>query len=43
MLLSPESSGEADVDPTAAREGAEGSDLYQTEDGKHSSISLPVR
>ncbi|XP_041633565.1 next to BRCA1 gene 1 protein [Cheilinus undulatus] len=29
---SPESSGEADADPTADVEGAEGSDLYQTEE-----------
>ncbi|XP_036946355.1 next to BRCA1 gene 1 protein isoform X1 [Acanthopagrus latus] len=29
---SPESSGETDVDPAAAREGTEGTELYQTED-----------
>ncbi|XP_051251546.1 next to BRCA1 gene 1 protein isoform X2 [Dicentrarchus labrax] len=29
---SPESSGETDVDPAAAGEGADGSELYQTED-----------
>ncbi|TMS14700.1 Next to BRCA1 gene 1 protein [Larimichthys crocea] len=32
MLYSPESSGEADVDTAVAREGTEGSELYQTED-----------
>lgn len=35
MLYSPESSRETDADPAAAVEGAESSELYQTEDGKH--------
>lgn len=43
MLHSPESSGEADGDPAAAGDSAEGSDLYQTEDGKHIALLLPVR
>ncbi|TKS92315.1 BRCA1 gene 1 protein [Collichthys lucidus] len=36
---SPESSGEADVDAAVAREGAEDSELYQTEDG---TLASPV-
>lgn len=40
MLCSPGSDGETDVDRVAAGEGAEGSALYQTEDGKHIAISL---
>ncbi len=43
MLCSPESSGEIDVNPIAAGEGAEGSELYQTEDGKHIAILLPEK
>ena len=43
MSRSPGSSGEPDVDPDAAGEGAEGSELYQTEDGKHVDVSLPVK
>lgn len=43
MFCSPESCGETDVDPAAAGEGAEGSELYQTEDGEHISVSLPVK
>ncbi|XP_034448245.1 next to BRCA1 gene 1 protein isoform X3 [Hippoglossus hippoglossus] len=43
---SPESSGETDADTAAATaaagEGAEGSELYQTEDGKHISTSLSL-
>lgn len=37
QLCSPESSGEADVDVAVADagEGAEGSELYQSEAGKH--------
>lgn len=41
-LYSPESSGDADVDASDAGEGAEGSELYQNEDGKHIAVSLPV-
>lgn len=40
-LYSPESSGE--TDGSAAGEGAEGAELYQTEDGKHIAASLPVK
>ena len=44
-LHSPESSGETDADTAAATagEGAEGSELYQTEDGKHISTSLSLK
>lgn len=41
MLHSPESNGEADADPAATVEsGPEGTDLYQTEDGKLSALCL---
>lgn len=45
QLYSPESSGEADVDTIAAAAGggAEGSELYQSEDGKHINMLLPVK
>lgn len=43
MLYSPESSGEADVDAAVAREGTEGSELYQTEDGEHVAILLQMK
>lgn len=36
-------SGEADGDPAATGGSAEGSDLYQTEEGKNISLLLPVR
>ena len=39
MLCSPESSGERDAEPAAAEGGADGSELYRTEGGKHIPVS----
>ncbi len=38
-VVSPESSGETDVDHAAAGEGAQSSELYQPDDGEHVAVS----
>lgn len=42
LLCSPGSSVETDVDPAAAGQGEDSSELYQTEDGKHITALLPM-